>query len=156
FALTIPLVFWDSGFLLMRPRSMVGGDLHFLWKPYAIYQNVDRNYGVQAYEKGHGFPNAQAFLTLVENFMNIGYLWLVHAQGSPAAPLLGFASALMTLSKTALYWLIEYYCGGCSIMHNDLQTLVAYWVLPMGLWLLVPACIVWRLGQDIATVLHAA
>lgn len=76
--------------------------------------------------------HAVAFLTLVENFMNIGYLWLVHAQGSPAAPLLGFASALMTLSKTALYWLIEYYCGGCSIMHNDLQTLVAYWVLPMG------------------------
>lgn len=24
-----------------RPRSFVGGDLHWIWKPYEIYQNVD-------------------------------------------------------------------------------------------------------------------
>ena len=24
-----------------RPRSMVGGDLHWIWKPYALYQEVD-------------------------------------------------------------------------------------------------------------------
>ena len=41
--------------------------------------------------------------------MNIGYLYLAHVAGSPAAPLLGFASAVMTLSKTVLYWLQEYY-----------------------------------------------
>lgn len=27
------LVAWDSGFVLLRPRSMPGGDLHYLWKP---------------------------------------------------------------------------------------------------------------------------
>lgn len=25
----------------VRPRSMVGGDLHWIWKPYALYQEVD-------------------------------------------------------------------------------------------------------------------
>ena len=24
-----------------RPRSMVGGDLHWIWEPYGIYQDVD-------------------------------------------------------------------------------------------------------------------
>ncbi len=26
---------------LSRPRSMPGGDLHWIWKPYSIYMNVD-------------------------------------------------------------------------------------------------------------------
>ena len=64
--------------------------------------------------------------------MNIGYLYLAHVAGSPAAPLLGFASAVMTLSKTVLYWLQEYYCGGCAGGHNDLQTLIVYWIIPNG------------------------
>ena len=55
----------------------------------------------------------------MENFFNIGYLYLAHVAGSPVAPLLGFTSAVMTLSKTVLYWLQEYYCGGCSVGHND-------------------------------------
>lgn len=29
------------GVVLCRPRSFEGGDLHWLWKPYSIYQNVD-------------------------------------------------------------------------------------------------------------------
>lgn len=24
-----------------RPRSMVGGDLHWIWSPYALYQEID-------------------------------------------------------------------------------------------------------------------
>ena len=73
-----------------------------------------------------------AFLNIVENFMNIFYLYLAHVQDSPLAPLLGFASVVMTLSKTVLYWLQEYYCGLCSVGHNDLYTLVVYWVIPNG------------------------
>jgi hypothetical protein len=26
---------------LSRPRSMVGGDLHWIWKPYSLYQEID-------------------------------------------------------------------------------------------------------------------
>ena len=57
---------------------MVGGDLHWLWKPYEMYANVDhvrlarvlqqytflkpffilQVYGVKAFENGEGFANA--------------------------------------------------------------------------------------------------
>ena len=135
-----------------RPRSMVGGDLHWIWKPYEIYQEVDyvrtldfflwcgdrlteayiclglwnpcfgkrwRFHQRAMYEqleiwfrpcnRLRSFP---AFLNIVETFMNLGYLYLAHIAATPVAPLLGFASAVMTLSKTVLYWAQEYYCGG--------------------------------------------
>ena len=59
-------------------------------------------------------PCCTAALNVVETFMNLGYLYLAHIASAPVAPLLGFASAVMTLSKTVLYWAQEYYCGGES------------------------------------------
>ncbi|KAI0330653.1 hypothetical protein GY45DRAFT_728389 [Cubamyces sp. BRFM 1775] len=156
FALTIPVIFWDAGYCFFRPRSMVGGDLHWIWKPYALYQEVDYVYGLKALQNGDGFTNAQSALNIVENFMNIAYLYLAHVSGSPGAPLLGFASAVMTLSKTVLYWLQEYYCGGCAVGHNDLKTLIVYWIIPNGLWLLVPSFIIWQLAKDITGALRVA
>lgn len=59
FLLTAPVVLWDATYCFMRyvgcvicavssqpterlrPRSMVGGDLHWIWEPYGLYQNVD-------------------------------------------------------------------------------------------------------------------
>ena len=64
--------------------------------------------------------------------MNIDYLYLAHIQASPVAPLIGLISVVMTLSKTVLYWLQEYYCGGCSVGHNDFYTLFVYWIVPNG------------------------
>ncbi|CAL1711047.1 unnamed protein product [Somion occarium] len=138
------------------PRSMKGGDLHWIWKPYELYQEVDYVYGTHALERGDGFTNAQSLLNIVENFMNIGYLYLAHIVESPVAPLLGFASAVMTLSKTVLYWAQEYYCGGCAVGHNDLKTLIVYWIIPNGLWLVVPSFIIVRLAKDIASSLRTA
>ncbi|PSS37152.1 hypothetical protein PHLCEN_2v1025 [Hermanssonia centrifuga] len=89
-------------------------------------------YGLRALENKEGFTNAQSLLNIVENLMNILYLYLAHVSGSPVAPLLGFASVVMTLSKTVLYWAQEYYCGGCSVGHNDFMTLLVYWVIPNG------------------------
>ena len=83
----------------------------------------------------------------------------------------------MTLSKTLLYWLQEYYCGWCSIGHNNLKDLIVLWVIPNGCvnacsangeytfliaeapcsaWIIVPSLILLRLGKDIAESLHAA
>lgn len=52
-----------------------------------------------------------ALLNVIENLMNMYYLYLAHYAQSPVAPVLGFASIVMTLSKTVLYWAQEYYCG---------------------------------------------
>jgi hypothetical protein len=66
--------------------------------------------------------------------MNLLYLYLVHALSWPAAPLIGFTAAVMTLSKTVLYWLQEYYCSGngCTVSHNSAQDLLVYWIIPNG------------------------
>jgi hypothetical protein len=36
---------WDASFVLLRPRTMPGGDLHKFWAPYALYIQVDHLYG---------------------------------------------------------------------------------------------------------------
>ena len=73
-----------------------------------------------------------ALLNLVETFFNLAYVYRAYVSQSPAAPLLGFSAAVMTLSKTVLYWAQEYYCGGCSIGHNTWKDLIAYWIIPNG------------------------
>lgn len=156
FVLTAPVIFWDVGYCFMRPRSMLGGDLHWIWKPYEIYQNVDFVYGIKALEENSGFTNAQSFLNIVETLMNLAYVYLAHVSGWSPAPLIGFAAATMTLSKTVLYWLQEYYCGFCAIGHNTMSDLVVYWIIPNGLWIVIPSLIVLRLGKDLAASLHIA
>ena len=69
-------------------------------------------------------------MNIIETILNIIYVYLTHSIQWPGAPLLGFGAALMTLSKTLLYWLNEYYCGFCQIGHNDTSTLIIYWILP--------------------------
>ena len=73
-----------------------------------------------------------AVLNLIETALNVFYVYLAHVVKYPAASVVGFASATMTLSKTVLYWLQEYYCNLCDIGHNDLKTLVVYWIIPNG------------------------
>jgi len=150
FLITAPVVAWDAGYCFMRPRSMPGGDLHWIWKPYGIYMNIDYIYGLPALLERNGFTNAQAMMNVVETLLNILYLYLAHVAKWPPAPIIGFASAALTLGKTALYWLQEYYCGYCDIGHNAFWDLILLWVIPNGLWLVVPTLIVLQLGKDLA------
>jgi hypothetical protein len=73
-------------------------------------------------------------MNIIENALNALYLYLAHGSRSSAAPLVGFASAVMTLAKTALYGLTEYFCrgAGCNASHNDFATLFKLWLLPNG------------------------
>ncbi|KAJ7267237.1 hypothetical protein C8J57DRAFT_1327085 [Mycena rebaudengoi] len=156
FLVTVPVIAWDVGYCFMRPRSMEGGDLHWIWQPYSIYQNVDLVYGVEALKRGDGFTNAQSLLNVFETLFNIAYLYLAHVAGWPPAPLIGFTSAALTLAKTVLYWAQEYYCNYCAVGHNTLYDLIVYWIIPNGFWLLVPSLIVLQLGKDLAQSLNAA
>ncbi|KAI0321145.1 hypothetical protein OF83DRAFT_1161946 [Amylostereum chailletii] len=156
FLVTTPVIIWDASYCFLRPRSMVGGDLHWIWKPYEIYQNIDYVYGLPAFERGDGFTNAQSFLNIVETVMNVLYLYLAHVVEWPAASVIGFASVVMTLSKTVLYWLQEYFCGGCAVGHNSPYDLVVYWIIPNGLWLVVPSFITYTLGRELINTLLIA
>lgn len=69
---------------------------------------------------------------MLETVFNLYYLYLQHVAGAPAAPLIGFTGALMTLSKSMLYLLQEYYCGWCAVGHNNFWDLVLLWIIPNG------------------------
>lgn len=122
---SIPLVTWDTLYVLLRPHTMPGGYLHApVWKGYALYGSIDYVYGWPAFEANDGFTAAQASLNVVETLGYLVYLWMVWREGgrdgtepgmkgrlgerveggwAAAAVLAGFAFSVMTLSKTVLY-----------------------------------------------------
>ncbi len=118
-AVSLPLVAWDTGYMLMRPHTMPGGSLHSpLWVPYALYGEVDGMYGFKQWDLKNPFAAAQSLMNLVETLMYLGYLWMWYSNGKPAVAggrlsvggrvgawtvLLGFSAAVMTVSKTVLY-----------------------------------------------------
>lgn len=114
---SLPLVIWDTGYVLGRPHTMEGGAAHWpLWLPYKLYGEIDHIYGWKAFHAKNGFTAAQGLLNVVETLMYAVYLWLWYSRGEATthgrvvtgrpgalAVLIGFSSAVMTLSKTFLY-----------------------------------------------------
>jgi hypothetical protein len=131
--ISIPLVLWDASYVLLRPYSMPGGSLHYLWTPYALYGTVDYIYGWPAYKARNGFTAAQSALNLVECACYVYYLavlwycgqtsggrgnrkttkkgviWFLTVEKSVGgrrgaiALLTVFSAFVMTISKTILY-----------------------------------------------------
>ena len=80
--ISLPLVFWDTGYVLLRPHTMPGGYLHSpIWKPYALYGTVDYIYGFKAFNAKNGFTAAQGALNLFESGLYVFYLWIVWNSG---------------------------------------------------------------------------
>ncbi|KAG8988094.1 hypothetical protein FRB94_001106 [Tulasnella sp. JGI-2019a] len=154
FLLSSLVVLWDAGYCLLRPRSMEGGDLAWIWKPYIRYTTIDLTYGWEAFNNNEGFTGAQAAMNVIETTINFIYLYL--GSDAPLAPLVGFLASSMTLSKTILYMLREYYCGWCGVRQNDLETLIFLWIFPNVLWILLPTIIMYILGKDLAASLRIA
>ena len=81
-AISLPLVIWDTGYVLLRPHSMPGGKLHApIWKPYALYGTVDYMYGWPAWNNHNGFTAAQGSINLVETIGYGIYLGIVYTYG---------------------------------------------------------------------------
>lgn len=129
------------------------------YTPYELYGTIDYIYGWKAYNAHNGFTAAQGFLNIIETIGYFVYLYLVYTygqqeqvEGRGAPPtsvfgklaeartvygkvaaystLIAFSTALMTLSKTVLYWLNEAFSGFDNIGHNDAVTLFFYWIVP--------------------------
>jgi hypothetical protein len=76
------------------------------------YGEVDYIYGKKAYENHNGFTNAQSALNVIELLMQVWFLRLRTKPGKEnKALMVGYTVSVMTLSKTILYWLQEYYSG---------------------------------------------
>ena len=77
-------------------------------------------------------PFYLATLNIVEFVINALYLYSTYVLDSPVAPLFGFSTNLMTLSKTVLYFAHEYFCGFCNIGHNSAKDLFIFYVCTNG------------------------
>lgn len=108
---------------------MEGGWAHWpLYSPYKLYGEVDHIYGWKAFNARNGFTSAQGFLNVIETLMYFAYLWLWYSRGTANADgtrtisgrvgalavLIGFSSAVMTLSKTLLYCKLN---GPSAVLH---------------------------------------
>lgn len=80
---SVPLVIWDTGYVLLRPHSMPGGSLHSpIWIPYALYGSVDYIYGWPAWNERNGFTAAQSVMNVFETLGYLYYLWIVYHHGA--------------------------------------------------------------------------
>ncbi|KAH8176494.1 C6 transcription factor [Sarocladium implicatum] len=166
---SLPLVTWDFIYCLFRPWTMPGGHWHYpIWAPYELYGRIDGIYGSMAFDAGDGFTSAQAFMNVVETAAYAYYLYIYLTTGKSAkgasskltgktiggsdagkAALIGFSGALMTLAKTVLYWLNEYYSNYRHIGHNSLRDIIILWILPNGAWLVGATYMTVSIGNDL-------
>lgn len=142
---SLPLVAWDTAYMLLRPHTMPGGSLHEpLWVPYALYGEVDHMYGAKQWDARNPFAATQSLLNLAESLLYLAYLGLWYAYGAAPAPgarravggrvgalavLLGFSAAVMTVSKTVLY------CEFCFLLPGTLVFVGAWQRLADSGWL---------------------
>ncbi|CAG8951907.1 hypothetical protein HYFRA_00005711 [Hymenoscyphus fraxineus] len=180
---SLPLVTWDTGYILLRPYSMPGGSLHWpIWSPYELYGQIDYVYGWKAFNEQNGFTAAQGTLNVIETAMYLYYLYVVLSHGQKtkvlgkkrpvgsrivgeltvggrqgaAAVLVGFSAAVMTLSKTVLYWANEYYSSFSNIGHNTAVDLFFIWIIPNGAWIILSTYMTYIMGSEILEGLSLA
>ncbi|KAJ5636534.1 uncharacterized protein N7484_009847 [Penicillium longicatenatum] len=157
-----------------------------LWTPYALYGKIDYIYGWPAFNARNGFTAAQTALNVVETLGYLYYLFIVYHHGATVvsgrgastqkkglvwlltgdkvvagrtgaiALMVAYTASVMTLSKTVLYWLNEFFSGFDNIGHNDALTLIVLWILPNGLWIVFPTYSIYSLGGEILTSLEQA
>jgi hypothetical protein len=152
---------------------MAGGAIQWpIWKPYEIYASIDHVYGWPGWENNDGFGGAQGFLNAIELVLYGLYAMIIYNHGVPTtggtglqvsegvskflaggrkvrgkpgnrALIIGFAAAVMTLSKTVLYCTYacdtqssgrliivdfnEYFSGFANVGHNDWATLLFFY-----------------------------
>ncbi|KAH9481799.1 hypothetical protein JR316_0006326 [Psilocybe cubensis] len=70
FLITAPIILWDASYVLMRPRSMEGGDLRWFWSGFDMYERIDTVYSVKGYHEKAGFAPAAAISNLIETSLN--------------------------------------------------------------------------------------
>ncbi|KAI8060753.1 hypothetical protein BC940DRAFT_311486 [Gongronella butleri] len=153
------VVYWDAGYCLLRPHSMEGGSLNYLWTPYNLYAKIDYVYGLPALHSNDGWTSAQAFMNVVESTMNLLYLYMVRNPGKYNASrvqLLGFTAIVLTLNKTILYGLNEVFSGMKHTGHNDWPTFLGLWIVPNCTWIVVPSVIFFKLGAQLCRELGAS
>lgn len=113
----VPFTIGDSAYIFLRPDSLPGGPLNYLWPGYTTYSTIDLMYSRKEWESGNGFVAAHCVLNLLECVFGAWYLALVFSAGernqatgkteltgdaARRAVVLGLIQGAMTVDKTIL------------------------------------------------------
>ena len=79
--------------------------------------------------------------------MGLFALWLSYRRRLALATLLVFTVSALTFAKTVLILLIEVVTGLEHVGHNPLADLVLLYLLPNGVWVVMPAVVAWLTGR---------
>lgn len=87
--------------------------------------------------------------------------WLKEEKAVPGrvgatALVIAFAAGIATLSKTVLYFVIEFCNGFENVGHNSLSDLILLWLVPNGLWIILPTYMIYVLGAELIAGLEGA
>ncbi len=133
------VVIWDALFVLLRPASFPGGSLGFIWEfGYVLYMEVDRAYA----DQGNTYLHALATMSILEAVLVSWGLFAHRVNKNRDAHLLVLVAASLTCAKTMLFVLVEAWSGWHSIGHNEWVPLLFVWVIPNGLWIVVPGAVI--------------
>lgn len=133
---------WDASFVLLRPASFE----MLLWAPYSEYAKVDTIYG----DVKDTFLWSLSIMNLVEVGLNFYTLSLLHQKQFRFAAVMALVVSTMTSSRVFFCHVWEFACGFCHTAHNSVFTLVFRYFLPNGMWIWIPAFVVFHLGGLLA------
>ncbi|KAI9021897.1 hypothetical protein DFJ74DRAFT_670827 [Hyaloraphidium curvatum] len=145
---------WDLCYIFSRPRSFPGGDLHFIWKPYALYGTIDHVYSRKAWENGEGWPAAQSLGNILEVVIMLYHLSLPST--TLTSDFVAFFVSVLTWYKTAIYFGIDYFSGWAGSKHNSAFNFWILYVTVNNFWSVIPFIYMNILGRRLYGALAKA
>ncbi|PVD34237.1 hypothetical protein C0Q70_05505 [Pomacea canaliculata] len=142
FYTSVTLCIWDATFIMCRPHSLPGGSLSFIWKPYKYYITVDQRYA----DVNDPFVFGISLFNCLEVILNIVTI-ILHYRSSRHTIPLAFTVSVMTFWKTLFYLYAFSDCGGGApyrVGNSALQEFFIF-VVPNGIWILVPFAVMMAL-----------
>lgn len=125
----------DASFIVFRPRTLPGGDLHKYFSFYKYYIYTDQRYG----DTGDSYVYTQSLMNYAEVILNIITL-VYHYKRKATTRLLAFTVTVMTFWKTVLYILMFYELAGGKDFRagNSLTEEIFIVLIPNGVWIVLP------------------
>ena len=132
------LAFTDNFvFLLLRPQTLPGGDLSFLWPHMQAYVEIDHSFR----DLHNPFIWAQSLMTPIEIGFGLSALVANLKSRFKLSYLLGFGYGLLSSFHVGLIFLVEITSGFSYLGHNSASVIAGAYFLPNSFWIVIPLLI---------------
>ncbi|KAH3839005.1 uncharacterized protein LOC127879452 isoform X2 [Dreissena polymorpha] len=135
----------DASFIVLRPHTLPGGSLHYLFFFYKYYIHTDQRYN----DVSDSYVYTQSLMNYAEVLLNIVTLFYHYRKSNLTKPL-AFTVSVMTFWKTVLYIAMFYELAGGKDYRigNTLLEEMLLVLIPNGIWLLLPGMCIVKLWRD--------